>query len=58
MISSLAGDEDNYLVKIMIMVGKIPFGLVLDVKKPEILLQIAGFFSRLIERIHMLWLLF
>ena len=28
------------------------------VKKPEILLQIAGVFSRLIERIHMFWLLF
>ena len=38
MISSLAGDEDNYLVKIMIMVGKFPLGLVLDVKKPEILI--------------------
>ena len=44
MISSLAGDEDNYLVKIMIMVGKFSLGLILDVKKPEILLQIAGFF--------------
>ena len=58
MISSLAGDEDNYLVKIMIMVGKFPLGLVLDVKKPEILLQIAGFFSRLIEIVHIMQLLF
>ena len=38
MISSLAGDEDNYLVKIMIMVGKFSLGLILDVKKPEILI--------------------
>ena len=54
----LSGKKDDHLVKIMIMVGKFPLGLVLDVKKPEILLQIAGFFSWLIERIHMLWLLF
>ena len=38
MISSFAGDEDNYLVKIMIMVGKFSLGLILDVKKPEILI--------------------
>ena len=57
-VGSLSGKKDDHLVKIMIMVGKFPLGLVLDVKKPEILLQIAGFFSWLIERIHMLWLLF
>ena len=57
-IGSLSGKKDDHFVKIMIMVGKFPFGLVLDVKKPEILLQIAGFFSRFIERIHMLWPLF
>ena len=39
----LSGKKDDHFVKIMIMVGKFPFGLVLDVKKPEILLQIAGF---------------
>ena len=38
MIGSLSGKEDDHFVKIMIMVGKIPFGLVLDVKKPEILI--------------------
>ena len=37
-IGSLSGKEDDHFVKIMIMVGKIPFGLVLDVKKPEILI--------------------
>ena len=57
-IGSLSGKEDDHFVKIMIMVGKIPFGLVLDVKKPEILLQIAGFFSRLIEIVHIMQLLF
>ena len=39
----LSKEEERYLI---------------DVKKPEILLQIAGFFSWLIERIHMLWPLF
>ena len=57
-VGCLSGKKDDHLVKIMIMVGKFPLGLVLDVKKPEILLQIAGFFSRFIERIHMLWPLF
>ena len=38
MISNFAGDKDDDLVKIMIMVGKFPLGLVLDVKKPEILI--------------------
>ena len=57
-VGSLSGKKDDHLVKIMIMVRKFSLGLVLDVKKPEILLQIAGFFSRFIERIHMLWPLF
>ena len=42
-VGCLSGKKDDHFVKIMIMVGKFPFGLVLDVKKPEILLQIAGF---------------
>ena len=57
-VGCLSGKKDDHLVKIMIMVGKFSLGLILDVKKPEILLQIAGFLSRFIERIHMLWLLF
>ena len=36
MISSLAGDEDNYLVKIMIMVREFLSGLVFKMKKSGI----------------------
>ena len=41
-IGSLSGKKDDHLVKIMIMVGKFPLGLVLDVKKPEKLSFLSG----------------
>ena len=37
-VGSLSGKKDDHLVKILIRVGKFPLGLVLDVKKPEILI--------------------
>ena len=40
MIGSFAGDEDNYLVKIMIMPLKLPICTVIDMKQPEIILEI------------------
>ena len=43
MISSLAGDEDNYLVKIMVMIGKFLFRLIFDMKEMEIFVKISGF---------------
>lgn len=44
MISSLAGDEDNYLVKIMIMVREFLSGLVFKMKKSELFVQVSCFF--------------
>lgn len=43
MISSLAGDEDNYLVKIMIMVREFLSGLVFKMKKSELFVQVSCF---------------
>ena len=37
-VGCLSGKKDDHLVKIMIMVRKFSLGLVLDVKKPEILI--------------------
>lgn len=45
-VSCLAGQKDDDLVKIMIMVGEGALGLILDMKKPEFLIQISGFFCR------------
>ena len=58
MVGCLSGEKDDYLVKVVVMVGKFPFGLVFDVKKLEVLLQIAGFFRRLIKIVHRQKLLF
>ena len=44
MISSLAGDEDNYLVKIMIMVREFLSGLVFKMKKSELFVRGILFF--------------
>ena len=38
------GDEDNYLVKIMIMVREFLSGLVFKMKKSELFVQVSCFF--------------
>lgn len=43
MIGSFAGDEDNYLVKIMIMVREFLSGLVFKMKKSELFVQVSCF---------------
>ena len=43
MICSLAGDENNYFMKIMIVIGEFFTGLVFDVENPELFIQVSGF---------------
>ena len=52
MISNFAGDKDDDLVKIMIMPLKLPICTVIDMKQPEILLEIAGLCKGILRIVH------
>ena len=52
MISGLAGDKDDNFVKVVIVPFKLPVGAVVDVKKPEVFFEIAGFGKGILRIIH------
>ena len=52
MISDLAGDKDDNFVKVVIVPFKLPVRTVVDVKKPEVFFEIAGFGKGILRIIH------
>ena len=58
-IGGFSGKKNNNFMKIMIMPGKFPAGLIFDMKKPEFLIQIPGFLGliKLIGQQHLRFLL-
>ena len=45
MVGGFAGEKDHYFMKIMIMPGKLPAGLIPEMKKAEGFVEISCFFG-------------